>query len=233
MISKSWLTSCASREGNSRSCAPSRCPNCHQLVFFENSECLSCGTALAFDPDRPRHRRPARPRPGPLRQPGAGRLQLAGRRRQSRKPVPFLPSDQDPSERRRPGRQRRDRSQLRGHRGSQATARLPTPRARSAHRVVSREARRRPGLRPVVERGRAGHHRTRRRGDHRRPGRVRRRSPRSGSATGWASPTAPCSATSATRSATTTGRPWSSPTRPTWPDRGSCSATIGPTMPRP
>src|SRR4051794_1159527 len=26
------------------------CPRCEQLVFFENSECLRCGAALAFDP---------------------------------------------------------------------------------------------------------------------------------------------------------------------------------------
>ena len=26
------------------------CPTCGRLVFFENSECLHCGTALAFDP---------------------------------------------------------------------------------------------------------------------------------------------------------------------------------------
>ena len=39
------------------------CPTCGRLVFFENSECLHCGTALAYDPstraleglaDRPR-----------------------------------------------------------------------------------------------------------------------------------------------------------------------------------
>jgi hypothetical protein len=29
-----------------------RCPNCDQLVFFENTECLRCGTALGFDPER-------------------------------------------------------------------------------------------------------------------------------------------------------------------------------------
>jgi hypothetical protein len=28
------------------------CPTCGRLVFFENSACLHCGTALAFDPDR-------------------------------------------------------------------------------------------------------------------------------------------------------------------------------------
>src|SRR5436853_1987123 len=27
------------------------CDHCHQLVFFENSKCLSCGHALAFFPD--------------------------------------------------------------------------------------------------------------------------------------------------------------------------------------
>ena len=26
------------------------CPTCGRLVFFENSECLHCGTALAYDP---------------------------------------------------------------------------------------------------------------------------------------------------------------------------------------
>jgi len=26
------------------------CPTCGRLVFFENSECLHCGTALAFEP---------------------------------------------------------------------------------------------------------------------------------------------------------------------------------------
>jgi hypothetical protein len=28
------------------------CPTCSRLVFFENSECLNCRTALGFDPDR-------------------------------------------------------------------------------------------------------------------------------------------------------------------------------------
>ena len=27
------------------------CPHCHQMVFFENSVCVRCGTALGFDPD--------------------------------------------------------------------------------------------------------------------------------------------------------------------------------------
>ena len=56
---------------------------------------------------------------------------------------------------------------------------------------------------------RARHHRPRRRRHHHRPGRGRRRPPRADARASWASRTARCSATSATRSATTTGRCWS------------------------
>jgi hypothetical protein len=31
---------------------PGRCPVCDQLVFFDNSTCLSCGVALGYDPTR-------------------------------------------------------------------------------------------------------------------------------------------------------------------------------------
>ena len=38
------------RLGCSNSVRSFSCPTCGRLVFFENSECLHCGTALAYDP---------------------------------------------------------------------------------------------------------------------------------------------------------------------------------------
>ena len=62
------------------------CPTCTARVYFENDRCLSCGTALGFEPGSFTMVAPSSPiasaaapdAMGQLRQPGGGRLQLGG-----------------------------------------------------------------------------------------------------------------------------------------------------------
>ena len=84
---------------------------------------------------------------------------------------------------------------------------------------------------PPPDGRRPGHDRPRQRPDHDQPRRGRRRRARADRAARWASPTARCSATSATRSATTTGTGWSR-TRAGSRRSASCSATSARTTPR-
>ena len=193
------------------------CERCGQLLFFENSLCLRCGTALGFVPsgstlvalDDAERRRcsAARTRRSPAAT-GCSRPTTRG---------PLCRScalTRDPARRRR----RRGPGRVRRRRGGQAPADLPAARPRAADRGSDLQ------LRPALERAAAGHHRPRRRRDHDRSGRVRRRPPRAAPGRSSASPTARCSATSATRSATTTGRSSSSATGAA---RRACRALFG------
>ena len=58
------------------------CSTCGQLVFFENTVCLRCGSELGFEPGR-RELVTLSARRRALREPRAGRLQLAGRARRA------------------------------------------------------------------------------------------------------------------------------------------------------
>ena len=137
------------------------CPVSGRLVFFENSACLHCGTELGSCRSR---RSWSRSTVRPLRQRRGRALQLArGRHRPALRLV-----HADPHAPR--GRRHRRDGGVRRRRGGQAAAGLPARRPRPAHR--------RPGVRPAVVGGGAGHHRPRRRRRHHRPGRGRRRAPR-------------------------------------------------------
>ena len=148
------------------------CGHCGQLVFFENSVCLHCGTPLGFVPERLElvalegadGRRAA-----PLRQRRAGRLQLDGRARAG-PAVPLVRADPHA-----PGRRRR-RS------GSPQFADAEAAKRRVIMQLLELGL---PGVAPgrlsfdlLSSSAEPVADRPRRRRDHDRPGRVRRRPPR-------------------------------------------------------
>ena len=149
------------------------CLNCGQLVFFENDACLNCGTELGFDwPD--------------ARAADAVRGRARGARTPSSRPATGSSTSRASSASQlrahphAPGRRRRARpGRLRGGRGRQAPAAVRARRARAADRP-RRDGDSAAGLRPALQRLRAGDHRPRRRRHHPRPRRVRRRPPRGG-----------------------------------------------------
>ena len=125
---------------------PFPCSVCEQLLFFDNSTCLRCGSPLGFVPDAgelvavaagARRRRSCRRRAGPLpplRESTHRPLQLADPCRRSRRAVCELPPHVGAPERQ---RDRFARS-VRRRRGGEASAALPAHGARAAGRRPSR-----------------------------------------------------------------------------------------------
>ena len=161
------------------------CDVCSQLVFFENSVCVSCGSALGFSREQarvvaldPRDRDvpdAGRSRPARLRQPRPRRVHVARRRQvRPRRAVRLLRADPHPARRRRPD-------------GLEAFARTEAAKRRLVFQldalglpVVGRDVDPEHGLAfdLLSSARRAGGHRSRRRAHHARPGRGRRRLPR-------------------------------------------------------
>ena len=146
------------------------CDTCGQLVFFENTVCLRCGSDLGFEPGR---------RELVTLSPGAARcanLELAGCNWLVGAPGELCASCR--LTRTRPADD--DAEGIERFRDAEAAKRwllFELGELGAAGAELAR-ARRRPGLRAALQRSRAGDHRPRRRRHHARRGRVRRRPPR-------------------------------------------------------